>query len=192
MIHETGPPEVIRIEDLPDPQPGDGEVLVRVEAAGVNRFDVNQRKGGASSFPLVLGNPGDAAGTRADTGERVVATGAKGAYAELTVAAEENVYALPEGVDAAVAASLPTPYRAAWWGVVARGELASGQTLLVQGGASATGQAAVDIGRSLGATVYATASPEKHERVRELGAEPLAYDDPRLGELEADVVWEPL
>jgi NADPH:quinone reductase-like Zn-dependent oxidoreductase len=192
VIHETGPPEVIRIEDVPDPQPGEGEVLVRVETAGVNRFDVNQRKGGASSFPLVLGNPGDAAGTRADTGERVVATGAKGTYAELTVAAEQNVYALPEGVDAAVAASLPTPYRTAWWGVVGRGELASGQTLLVQGGASSTGQAAIDIGRSLGATVYATASPEKHERVRELGAEPLAYDDARLGELEADVVWEPL
>lgn len=192
LIHETGPPEVIRIEDVPDPQPVDGEVLIRVEAAGVNRFDLNQRKGGASSFPLVLGNPGDAAGTRADTGERVVATGGKGTYAELTVASETNVYPLPDAVEIAVAASLPTPYRTAWWGVVGRGELARGQTLLVQGGAGSTGQAAIDIGRSLGATVYATASPAKHERIRELGAEPLAYDDPRVEELEADVVWEPL
>jgi NADPH:quinone reductase len=192
VIHETGPPEVIRIEDVPDPQPGQGEVLVRVEAAGVNRFDVNQRKGGASSFPLVLGNPGDAAGTRADTGGRVVLAGGKGTYAELTVAAEDNVYALPDAVDAAVAASVPTPYRTAWWGVVGRGELAAGGTLLVQGGASSTGQAAIDIGRSLGATVFATASERHHERIRELGAEPLAYDDPRVSELEADVVWEPL
>lgn len=192
VIHETGGPEVIRLEDAPDPRPGEGEVLIRVEAAGVNRFDVNQRKGGASSFPLVLGNPGDAAGTRDDTGERVVATGAKGTYAELTVASETNIYPLPEALEAAVAASLPTPYRTAWWGVVGRGELAEGQTLLVQGGASSTGQAAIDIGRSVGATVYATASPERHDRVRELGAEPLAYDDPQVGELEADVVWEPL
>jgi NADPH:quinone reductase-like Zn-dependent oxidoreductase len=87
---------------------------------------------------------------------------------------------------------VPTPYRTAWWGVVGRGELAQGQTLLVQGGASSTGQAAIDIGRSLGATVHATASEAKHDRLRELGAEPLAYDDPRIAELGADVVWEPL
>ena len=192
VIRETGGPEVLRVEEMPDPQPGEGEVLVRVEAAGVNRFDINQRQGGASSFPLLLGNPGDAAGTRVDTGERVAVSGGKGTYAELTVAAEKNVYALPDGVDAAVAASMPTPYRVAWWGIVGRGELAEGKTLLVQGGASSTGQAAIDIGRSLGARVFATGSEEKHERVRELGAEPLAYDDPRLAELEADVVWEPL
>jgi NADPH:quinone reductase-like Zn-dependent oxidoreductase len=192
VIHETGPPEVIRIEELPDPEPGEGEVLVRVEAAAINRFDVNQRKGGASSFPLVLGNPGDAAGTRADTGERVVLAGGKGTCAELTVAAETNVYPLPDSVETVTAAAFPTPYRTAWWGVVGRGELASGQTLLVQGGSSATGQAAIDIGRKLGATVYATASKSKHGRLRELGAEALAYDDPRVAELEANVVWEPL
>jgi len=192
LIHETGSPDVIRIEEVPDPEPAEGEVLVRVEAAGVNRFDVNQRKGGASSFPLVLGNPGDAAGTRADTGERVVVTSGKGTYAELTVAAEANVFALPDSVDAALAAALPTPYRVAWWGVVARGELAAGQTLFVQGGSSATGQAAIDIGRWIGASVFATASESKHDRLRELGAEPLAYDDARVPELAADVVWEPL
>jgi NADPH:quinone reductase-like Zn-dependent oxidoreductase len=192
VIHETGPPEVIEVEDVPEPEAGAGEVLVRVEAAGVNRFDVNQRKGGASSFPLILGNPGDAAGTRVDTGERVVLAGGKGTYAELTVAAEANVYLLPDAVETVVAASVPTPYRTAWWGIVGRGELAGGQTLLVQGGSSATGQAGIDIGRQVGATVFATASEAKHDRLRELGAEPLAYDDPRVAELEADVVWEPL
>ena len=192
VIHETGPPEVIRIEDVPEPEAGEGEVLVRVEAAGVNRFDVNQRKGGASSFPLILGNPGDAAGTRVDTGERVVLAGGKGTYAELAVAAEANVFPLPDAVETVVAAAVPTPYRTAWWGIVGRGELAAGQTLLVQGGSSATGQAAIDIGRQVGATVVATASEAKHDRLRELGAEALAYDDPRVAELEADVVWEPL
>jgi NADPH2:quinone reductase len=192
VIHATGPPEVIRVEDARDPEPGDGEVLIRVEATGVTRFDANQRGGGASSFPLVLGNPGDAAGTRADTGERVLAAGAKGSYAELTVAAAERLYPLPDELSAPVAATIPTQYRTAWWGVVGRGELAGGQILFVQGGSSGTGQAAIDIGRWLGATVYATASPGKQDRVRELGAEALDYDDPRIDELEADVVWEPL
>ena len=192
VIHETGGPEVIRIEDIADPEPAAGQVLVRVEAVGINRFDVNQRKGGASSFPLVLGNPGDAAGTRADTGERVVVAGAKGAYAELTVADAAGVFPLPDGLDTMAAASMATPYRTAWWGVVGRGELAEGQRLFVQGGSSATGQAAIDIGRSLGAEVYATASESKQHRLRDLGAESLAYDDPRIAELNADVVWEPL
>jgi NADPH:quinone reductase-like Zn-dependent oxidoreductase len=192
VINETGPPDVIRVEDVPDPEPGDGEVLVRVEAAGVNRFDVNQRSGGASSFPLVLGSPGDAAGTRVDTGERVVLANGKGTYAELTVAAEENVFALPDGVDFPQAAALPTPYRTAWQGIVGQGGLEAGKTLFVQGGSSSTGQAAIDIGRMLGAAVFATASAGKHDRLRELGAEPLAYDDERINQLEAHVAWEPL
>jgi NADPH2:quinone reductase len=80
----------------------------------------------------------------------------------------------------------------AWWAIVERAELSSGETLLVQGGASSTGQAAIDIGRLQGATVYATASESKHDRLRELGAETLGYDDPRLSELGADVVFDPL
>lgn len=192
VLHETGGPEVLRIEEVPDPEPTDGEVLVRVEAAGVNRFDLNQRAGGATKFPSVLGAPGDAAGTRVDTGQPVVLKSGRGTYAELVVAAKEHVFARPDGVEASVAASFPTPYNVAWWGLVDRGGLESGATLLVQGGTSSTGQAAIDIGRSLGATVYATGSTGKHERLRDLGAEPLAYDDDRLAGLEADVVFDPL
>jgi NADPH2:quinone reductase len=192
VIHETGGPDVLRVEDVPEPVPGEGEVLVRVEAAGINRFDLNQRAGGASKLPLVLSSIGDAAGTRADTGERVAVTAAKGSYADLTTARAENVYPLPEAVDVVVAASFPVPYKAAWWAVVERAGLQSSETLLVQGGASSTGQAAIDIGRSLGATVYATASERKHERLRELGAEPLRYDDPGIAELDANVVFDPL
>jgi NADPH:quinone reductase-like Zn-dependent oxidoreductase len=192
VIHETGDPDVLRVEEVPQPEPGEDEVLVRVEAAGVNRFELNQRAGGASKFPLVLSSVGDAAGTRVDTGERVVVTAAKGSYAELTTARARNVFALPEGVDFVVAAAFPVPYKTAWWAVVGRAELAGGETLLVQGGGSSTGQAAIDIGRSLGATVYATASERKHGRLKELGAEPLGYDDPRVAELGADVVFDPL
>ena len=192
VIHETGGPEVLMVEEVPEPEPGEGEVLVRVEAAGVNRFDLNQRAGGASKLPLVVSSIGDAAGTRADTGERVAVTAAKGSYAELTTARAENVFPLAESVEFAVAAAFPVPYKTAWWSVVGRAELTSGETLLVQGGASSTGQAAIDIGRSSGATVYATASERKHGRLKELGAEPLGYDDPRVAELEADVVFDPL
>jgi NADPH:quinone reductase-like Zn-dependent oxidoreductase len=192
VIHETGGPDVLRVEDVPEPVPGEDEVLVRVEAAGINRFDLNQRAGGASKLPLVLSSIGDAAGTRADTGERAVVTGARGSYAELTTVRAENVFPLPEGVDVDVAAAFPVPYKVAWWALVRRAELERGQTLLVQGGASSTGQAAIDIARSLGASVYATASERKHERLRELGAEPLRYEDARVTELEADVVFDPL
>jgi NADPH:quinone reductase-like Zn-dependent oxidoreductase len=192
VIHETGGPEVLRIEEVPEPAPGEGEVLVRVQAAAVNRFDLNQRAGGATRLPLVMSSTGVAAGECVDTGERVVAAAVKGNYAEFVVASEENVFRLPDGVDAAVAAAFATPYRAAWWGLVERAGLEKGETLLVQGGASSTGQAAIDIGSWFGAHVYATAGTEKHDRLRELGAEALEYDDARVAELEADVVFEPL
>ena len=183
---------MLRYEDVPDPEPGRGEVLVRVSAIGVNRYDVNQRAGGVpgGQFPVVLGV--DAAGIREDTGDRVLVTGVPGCYAELVAASEDKVWRLPGEVDDATAAALGVPYRTAWWSLVDVGGLKSGQTLLVQGGSSATGQASVDIGRALGAKVYATASEWKLDRLRATGAETLGYDDARLSELEADVVFEPI
>ncbi len=189
VMHETGGPEVLQLEEVPDPEPGEGETLVRVEAAGVNHYDLNQRAGGARSLPLILGS--DAGGTT-ERGQRVLVTGARGAYAELTVAPEQNDFALPDAVSTSVAAALGVPYRTAWWSIVDLGGLEEGDTLLVQAGSSATGQACVDVGRALGARVFATSSPGKHDRLRALGAEPLAYDDPQLDELGADVVFDPV
>ncbi len=190
VIHETGGPEVLRYEEVPDPEPGEGEVLVRLEAVGVNHFDVNQRAGMAQSFPLILGF--DGAGRREDTGERVLVTGAPGTYAELVAVSEENVCPIPDEVDAATAAALGVPYRTAWWSIVELGGLKQGDTLLVQAGSSATGQASVDIGRALGATVYATASERKLDKLREIGAEALPYGDPKLRELGANVAFDPV
>ncbi len=191
MIHETGGPEVLRYEDVPDPQPEPGQVLVRVGAIGVNRYDVNQRAGGASGpFPLILGV--DAAGIQEDSGDRVLVTGVPHSYAELIAAPTDNVWRLPAEVDDRTAAALGVPYRTAWWSVVDVGGLRAGQTLLVQGGSSATGQAAIDVGRSVGATVYATASEWKLDRLRATGAEVLAYDDPQVVELGANVVFDPI
>jgi len=190
VIHETGGPEVLRVEEVPDPEPGEGEVLVRVAAIGVNHYDVNQRAGGATSFPSILG--GDAAGRHGDTGELVAVTGAGGGcYAELVVVPETNVTALPDGVDDATAAALGVPYRVAW-AMAKVSELAQGETLLVQSGSSATGQACVDVGHAVGAKVYATASASKLDKLAAIGAEPLAYDDPRVEELGVDVVFDPV
>jgi NADPH:quinone reductase-like Zn-dependent oxidoreductase len=190
-MHETGGPEVLRNEEVPDPQPGEGEVLVRIEAAGVNHFDINLRAGMASKFPVILG--GDGAGLREDTGERVLLAGATlGTYAELAAVKPENIWPIPDELEAVTAAALGTPYRAAWVALVASAELQAGEKLLVQAGSSGTGQACIDLAKGIGATVYATASESKLGRLREQGAEPLAYDDERLGELGVDVVYDPV
>jgi len=178
--------------EVPDPVATNGQVLVRVEAAAVNHFDLTQRRDPAATGSSPPFTPGvDAAGTRVDTGERVLVTGAPGAYAELLTAPAENVRPIPDSLDTARAAALGVVYKTAW-ASLSEGGLERGDTLLVQAGSSGTGQAAIDIGRHLGATVYATASESKHDRLSALGAEPLAYDDERIAQLGATVVFDPV
>jgi NADPH:quinone reductase-like Zn-dependent oxidoreductase len=192
VIHEAGGPEVLKLEDVPDPQAKDGQVLVRVEATAVNHFDLTQRRDPAGTGATPPFTPGvEAAGTRVDTGERVLVSGVSGTYAELLAAPAANVRPVPDSLDTPRAAALGVAYKTAWASLAAGG-LERGDTLLVQAGSSGTGQAAIDIGRHLGATVYATASESKHQRLRELGAEPLAYDDERIAQLEAAVVFDPV
>ena len=192
VIHEAGGPEVLRLEDVPDPSLSNGHVLVRVEAAAVNHFDITQRVAPEMTGTTPPYTPGvDAAGTRVDTGERVLVTGAPSAYAELLAAPAENVRPIPDSLDSAHAAALGVAYKTAW-AALEDAELGAGENLLVQAGSSGTGQAAIDIGRHLGANVYATASRSKHDRLRELGAEPLAYDDERIPGLQPQVVFDPV
>ena len=192
VVREPGGPEVLRLEEVPDPTASDGQVLVRVEAAAVNHFDINQRIAPQMSGTSLPYTPGrDAAGTRVDTGERVLVTNAPGAYAELVAAKPENVHPIPDSLDVERAAGFGVVYKTAWAGL-ADAELQAGEKLLVQAGSSGTGQAAIDIGRHLGAEVYATAGRSKHDRLRELGAEPLAYDDERIADLQAQVVFDPV
>src|SRR5216684_570549 len=131
VVHEAGGPEVLRLEEVPDPQPRAGEPLIRIEAIGVNHVDLSRRAGAADTFPTILGY--DAAGLREDTGERVLVTSTPGTYAELVVAKEKNVYAIPDSLDAAAAAALGVPYSTSWWSIVDLGGLKEGDTLLVQG-----------------------------------------------------------
>jgi NADPH2:quinone reductase len=192
VVHEGGGPEVLKYEEFPDPKPDDGQVLVRLEAAGINHFDLNQRQAPEESGATPPYIPGlDGAGTREDTGERVLVTGSRGTYAELVAAPGENVRPIPDSVDAARAAGLGVAYKTSWASLHDAG-LQKGERLLVQAGSSGTGQAAIDIGRHLGAEIYATASRAKHDRLRELGAEPLAYDDEKIADLGAAVVFDPV
>jgi NADPH:quinone reductase-like Zn-dependent oxidoreductase len=190
VVRETGGPEVLKLEEVPDPVAEKGYVLVRVEAAAVNHIDISQRAGmGDAAVPFTPGV--DAAGIRVDNDERVLVSGQIGCYAELVAAPAELVYSIPDTLDVSEAAALGVAYRTAWAALEAGG-LEAGGTLLVQAGSSGTGQACIDIGRSFGAKVYATASDDKLDRLRDLSAEPLPYNDPRIGELQADVVFDPV
>jgi NADPH:quinone reductase-like Zn-dependent oxidoreductase len=118
--------------------------------------------------------------------------GGRGTYAELVSVPEDRLWPIPDAVDRRAAAALGVPYRTAWWSLVELAGLKSGDRLLVQAASSATGQASVDLGIALGATVYATSSAGKLDRVAALGVEAFAYDDPRVADVGADVVFDPV
>ncbi len=176
-----GGPEVLKPESRPVPRPGEGELLVRVEAAGVNRPDVLQRRGnyppppGASDIPgleiageVIEAGPG---ASRYKAGDRITALVTGGGYAEYCVADERAALPFPEGFDAVQAASLPETFFTVWQNVFVRGGLKSGERFLVHGGSSGIGVTAIQLARAFGATVYATAgSAEKCEACRSLGA----------------------
>jgi len=183
-ITSFGPPDVLRLGERPQPVAGAGEVLIRVNASGINRPDVVQRKGhyapppGASDLPglevagVVQG--GDAmamerAGLR--LGDRVCALVAGGGYAEWCVAPVEQCLPVPQGLTDIEAASLPETFFTVWSNVFDRGRLQRGETLLVQGGGSGIGVTAIQLGHAFGATVIVTAgSDEKCAACLALGA----------------------
>lgn len=177
-ITAPGGPEVLRLVERPTPVPGPGEVLIEVEAAGVNRPDVFQRQGsyppppGASDLPgleiaghIVGGDP-ESAGFR--QGDAVCALVAGGGYAQYCVAPAAQCLPVPAGLSMIEAAALPETYFTVWSNVFDRGALAPGETLLVHGGASGIGTTAIALAHAFGHTVYATAGSD--ERVRAIEA----------------------
>ena len=181
-IAAPGPAEVLRLADRPVPSPGPGEVLVRVAAAGVNRADIMQRQGsypppaGASDIPgLELSGAVAAVGPEVanlSAGDEVCALVSGGGYAEYCVVPAPQCLPLPPGVTLRQAAALPEAYCTVWTNVFERGRLAAGETLLVQGGSSGVGTAAIQLARALGARVLATAgSVAKCAACEALGAE---------------------
>ena len=181
-VHEFGGPEVLRLEDVPDPQPGAGQVLVRVRAVGVNPVDTYIRAGAHAVRPQLPYTPGlDAAGTveavgegvaRVSAGDRVYTSGSlSGTYAELALCGESQVHALPSRVSFAEGAGVSTPYATSYRALFQRARGAAGETVLVHGASGGVGTAAVQIARAAGFKVIGTGGTEEGRRlVAEQGA----------------------
>lgn len=176
-----GGPEVLKPASMAVPSPGDGELLIKVAAAGVNRPDVAQRMGqynpppGASPVPglEVAGEvAAKGAGTsRFQIGDQVCALVAGGGYAEYCVAPELQTLPIPQGLSVLEAAGVPETYFTVWTNVFDRGHLTADETLLIHGGSSGIGTTAIQLATAFGATVYVTAgSAEKCEACINLGA----------------------
>ena len=183
-ISSFGAPDVLRLGQRPVPQPGVGELLIRVAASGINRPDVLQRAGhyapppGASDLPgLEVAGVIEAGDTQAmasaglKVGDRVCALVAGGGYAQWCVAPVGQCLPVPAGLNDIEAASLPETFFTVWSNVFDRGCLQAGEFLLVQGGSSGIGVTAIQLARAWGATVIVTAgSDEKCAACIELGA----------------------
>ena len=181
-IRAPGGPEVLVPEERPVPQPGTGEVLVKVTAAGVNRPDVMQRQGlyppppGASDIPgLEIAGEVVALGsgaTRFKTGDKVTALVAGGGYAEYCPVHETNALPAPSTLSLVEAGAIPETFFTVWHNAFERGRLKGGETLLVHGGTSGIGTTAIQLAKAFGARVITTAgSAEKCEACRKLGAD---------------------
>ena len=185
-IHEYGGPEVLVYEDVPTPEPGPAQVLVKVAAATVNPVDVSVREDRfptPKQPPKILGS--DGAGvveqvggdvSSARPGDRVafsgLGIGSEGSYAEYAVIADTQVVHIPEGLSFVDAAAIGMTFPAAYYALVTRGALHEGETVLVQGASGGVGSASVQLAKALGARVLATASgPGAADLVLGLGAE---------------------
>ena len=179
-ISAPGGPEVLRAVKRPVPRPGPGELLVRVEAAGVNRPDILQRLGkyppppGASELPglEVAGTVARTAdGTRWKDGDRVCGLVAGGGYAEYCAVPGPQCLPIPGDLSAVEAAALPETCFTVWTNVFQRAGLRPGEFLLVHGGTSGIGTTAIQLARAFGSTVLATAgSNRKRDACERLGA----------------------
>jgi NADPH:quinone reductase-like Zn-dependent oxidoreductase len=177
VIHETGGPEVLRVENVPTPEPEEGQVLVRVHAASVNPIDWKNRRGGRpSQLPLILGN--DISGTievsRAGElaqGEEVFGFALGGAYAEYARSGPGALARKPAGITHEQAAALPVAGLTAWQALFDRAGLERGQSALIVGAAGGVGHLAVQFAKRAGARVTGTGSSRNREFVLGLGAD---------------------
>ena len=181
-IRKPGGPDMLVPQEQPVPAPGEGEILVRVAAAGVNRPDVMQRQGhypppkGATEIPgleiagEVVGLGADV--TRWNKGDKVMALVVGGGYAEYCLAFARHALPVPPSLSMIEAAAIPETFFTVWHNVFERGKLSAGETLLVHGGSSGIGTTAIQLGKAFGARVIVTAgTPEKCDACRRLGAD---------------------
>jgi NADPH:quinone reductase-like Zn-dependent oxidoreductase len=200
VMTEFGGPEVLTPTDVEAPEPGPGELLVRVVASGTNPVEAKIRQGVAIpdlELPTVLG--GDVSGVVEATGPGVTGFAAGdevfytpemssrwGSYAELNVVAAAIVAPKPRGLSHVEAAAIPLAGGTAWEGIVRRLAVRPGETVLVHAGAGGVGSFAVQFAVAAGARVLATAGPDNHDLVRELGAEPIDYHRDDLVDVVVD------
>jgi NADPH2:quinone reductase len=172
-IDEFGGPDVLQVVDVPEPQPGEDEVLIKVSRAGMNFADTHTRENSYLAryeVPMILG--GEVAGETSD-GRRVIALLANGGYAEYAVANEAAVYPIPDGLDEGAALALLIQGLTAWHLYRTCAKVAPGESVVVVSGAGGVGSLAVQLGKPFGAgRVIATAStPEKRDFAVSLGAD---------------------
>jgi NADPH2:quinone reductase len=171
-VHEFGEPEVMKLEEVPEPQVGPGQVLVKVQAVGVNPVETYIRAGAYAAAPPLPYTPGtDAAGTveavgpgvrRLVPGDRVYTSYTlSGSYAEKALCLESQVHPLPAGVTFAQGAGITVPYSAAYRALFQRAKAVPGEVLLVHGASGGVGVAATQLARAAGLTVIGTAGTER-------------------------------
>lgn len=194
VITEHGGPEVLRLQEVPDPVPAEDEVLIRVKAFGINHAETHMRKGewpeatpisGIEAVGTVVHDPSGslAEGTTVVTIMGGLGRTRNGSYAEYVAAAASNVMPIETALAWTDLAAIPESYATAWITLHLNLELRPEHTLLVRGATSALGQAAVNIARDLGATVIATTRrQDRAELLRSLGAEHVVLDDGELAE----------
>lgn len=170
-VHEFGGPEVLQLEEVLTPQPGPGEVLVRMQAAGVNPVETYIRAGTYARLPELPYTPGnDGAGvveqvgsdvTEFKVGDHVYTSGSiSGTYAEFALCKKEQVHSLPANVSFAQGAAMGTPYATAYRGLLQRADAKPGETVLVHGASGGVGTAAVQLARARGLRVFGTAGSD--------------------------------
>ena len=181
VITKHGGPEVLQVQERPDPALGSGQVRIEVAAAGINFADVMARLGmypDAPKTPCVVGY--EVAGTISELaedvsglrlGERVLAGTMFGGYASQVVAGAGDILALPEDLSFEQGAAIPVNYGTAWAGLIGYGNLQRGERVLIHSAGGGVGIAATQIAKRAGAEVYGTASPGKHTRITELGVD---------------------
>jgi NADPH:quinone reductase-like Zn-dependent oxidoreductase len=207
VMHGYGGPEVLKVEQVPRPEPKDDEVLIRVGASSINPVDVAIRKGYLAElvgkFPIIPGM--DAAGVVEKTGSKVTrfkkgdpvfaffTLAGEGGYAEFVVAKENEIAAKPKAVSYAQAAAVGAAGSTAWEALVDTAKLSAGQTVLIHGGSGGVGHFAIQIAKARGAKVLATASSANQDFLKQMGADvAIDYTKTKFEDIakEVDVVLD--
>ena len=190
QVQTPGDAGVLQTVDIPRPVPKEGEVLVRIEAIGVNYIDVYHRSG-LYSLPLPFIPGSEAAGVVEETGQRVGWAMVPGSYAEYAAVPESKLVPLPPSIDARIAAASLLQGMTAHYLATSTFALRPGQRALVHAAAGGAGGLLVQMAKQRGATVVATASASKHDEVRELGAdEVFDYADDAWSRSNVDVAYD--